>query len=255
MAFGSGNSAALAAIGNIDREVKNTFPGAGVFWAFTSSVIRNKLRNEGRPVDSPEEALEKMKDFEIIAVQSFHVIPGGEFDSLKRTIRTFEQRYGKPVKLGRPLLYHHKDIVEVCRLLPELFPLNLHMDDAVVLMGHGTSHPANIYYPGMQYYLNQLKTNCRIATVEGYPALSDILPDLKQQQIKRVWLMPFLAVTGKHALNDMAGDGASSWKSVLEREGYAVNSIAKGLAEYTPMVRLWISHLEDAFNESVDHDD
>jgi sirohydrochlorin cobaltochelatase len=249
VAFGSGYSGAQSAMENIDREVRKAFPGAGLFWAFTSSVIRHKLKKEGRLIHSPLEALIKMRDegFSEIVVQSLHVIPGGEYESLQKTVMEFVQESGeiKSVKLGRPLLYNHEDIVEVCRILPDILPGGRDHEDVVILMGHGTSHPSNIYYPGVQYYLWQQSPRYWIATVEGYPALQDILPMLRKQQVKRIWLIPFLTIAGNHAVTDMAGNGPGSWKTILEAEGYEVRSVLKGLAEYNEIVQIWIGHLKD----------
>ena len=250
VAFGSGRSGTQTALENIDREVKKAFPEAELFWAFTSGIIRAKLKRDDRPIDSPLEALSKMRDqgFSGIIVQSLHVIPGGEYESLQKTISTFIEQSGETlsIKSGKPLLYSHEDIFEICRILPDLLPSGKDAGDAVILMGHGTSHPSNIYYPGIQYYLWQQSPHYWIATVEGYPGLSDILPMLKKNQIRRVWLVPFLAVAGNHVMNDMAGDKPDSWKSILETEGFEVQPILKGLAEYNEIVRIWISHLKDS---------
>lgn len=250
VAFGSGRSGAQTAMENIDREVKKAFPEAELFWAFTSGIIRAKLKQNDRPIDSPLEALSKMRDqgFSEIIVQSLHVIPGGEYESLQKTISAFIEQSGGTlsIKSGKPLLYSHEDILEICRILSDLLPSGKDDGDAVILMGHGTSHPSNIYYPGIQYYLWQQSPRYWIATVEGYPALRDILPMLREKLITRVWLVPFLAIAGNHAVTDMAGDKPESWKTILEAEGYEVRPILKGLAEYNEIVRVWISHLKDS---------
>jgi len=250
VAFGSRRADARAAMANIDREVNEAFPGTELFWAFTSGIVRGKLKAENRPIDSPLEALNRMRDhgFSEIIVQSLHVIPGGEYESLQKTISSFTAQTGDAVSVrsGKPLLYNHEDILEVCRILPVLLPAAEDERDAVILMGHGTSHPSNIYYPGIQYYLWQQSPRYWIATVEGYPSLQDILPLLKEKQIRRVWLVPFLAIAGNHAVTDMAGDKPDSWKSVLEANGYEVRAVLKGLAEYNEIVRIWISHLKDS---------
>ncbi|MEL7588095.1 MAG: sirohydrochlorin cobaltochelatase [Prolixibacteraceae bacterium] len=250
VAFGSGRAGAQTAMANIDREVKTAFPDAELYWAFTSGIIRAKLKAENRPIDSPLEALHRMQEqgFSEIIVQSLHVIPGGEYESLQNTISAFAAQTGGAVtvKSGRPLLYHHEDIVAVCHILPALLPAAGEECDAVILMGHGTSHPSNIYYPGIQYYLWQQSPRYWLGTVEGYPSLQDILPMLKAKRIRRVWLVPFLAVAGNHVLDDMAGDKPESWKSILETAGYEVHPVLKGLAEYDEIVRIWISHLKDS---------
>ncbi len=57
-----------------------------------------------------------------------------------------------------------------------------------------------------------------------------------------------MSVAGDHANNDMAGDEEDSWKSILEKEGFEVNIIMKGLADYPEVVNLWVQHLREAFD-------
>jgi sirohydrochlorin cobaltochelatase len=129
--------------------------------------------------------------------------------------------------------------------LPDILPVEVNTEDAVILMGHGTSHPSNIYYPGIQYYLWKRSPRYWIATIEGYPKLHDVLPMLRELKFKRIWLVPFLAIAGNHVLNDMADDKPDSWKSLLESEGYEVHTLYKGLAEYNEIARIWIRHLKE----------
>ena len=248
VAFGTSHGEAMGAFDHIERMVKDAFPGVAVFWAFTSSVIRRKLTDEGHAVYSPAEMLARMgaAGFTRVAVQSLHVIPGQEYEGLRKTINAFlhmPKGIGT-IRLGRPLLFSHNDIKIACERLSMIFPCPAE-HEAVVLMGHGTSHPSNVYYPGIQYYLWQLSPRYWLATVEGYPSLQDILPKLKEQAIRQVRLVPFLSVAGNHARDDMAGEKPDSWKSILEARGFRVCTELKGLAEYDGIASIWVDHLKD----------
>lgn len=253
VSFGTSYPDAQVALDHVDREVKKTFPGIEIRWAFTSAIIRNKLKKQGRYVDSPAEALAKMgsEGFTRIAVQSLHIIPGEEYENLQKTVDAFNQipKNARTIRLGKPLLYRHEDIAAVCDVLEAILPAERAPGDAVVLMGHGTSHLSNIYYPGVQYYLREKSPLYFLATVEGYPGLNELFPKLKEQQVKTVWLVPFLSVAGDHAQNDMAGDEPESWKSQLEAAGYTVKPVLKGLAEYDEMVNIWVNHLKEVLYE------
>ncbi len=253
VSFGSSYASAQAAFDHIEEQAKETFPGVEVRWAFTSNIVRNILKKRGRAIDSPAEALAKMgaDGFTKIAVQSLHVIPGEEFENLQRTVNAFNHipKNTQKIVLGKPLLYHHNDIVETCAALHSVLPEERKSTDAVVLMGHGTSHQSNIYYPGLQYYLLQQSPSIFLGTVEGYPSLDEVISALKKQNAKTVWLQPFLSVAGDHAKNDMAGDEPDSWKSQLEAAGFTVNPVLKGLAEFDAINAIWIKHLKAAMNE------
>ena len=253
VSFGTSYPEAQGALDHIESQVGKAFPETEIHWAFTSKIIRKKLREKGHYVDSPAEALAKMGDegFTKVAVQSLHVIPGEEYENLQKTVNAFKHipKGVNSLALGKPLLYKHEDIAAVCRELEKTFPQGRGAKDAIVLMGHGTNHPSNIFYPGVQYYLWQQSPHYFLATVEGYPSLDDVLPKLKKQQMKTVWLIPFMSVAGDHARNDMAGEEPDSWKSVLEAEGYEVKIVMQGLAEYDELVNIWINHLKEALDE------
>ncbi len=253
ISFGTSYSNAQKALDNIEDEVKKSFPNTEVRWAFTSNFIRKKLKKQGKYIDSPAEALAKMANdgFSKIAVQSLHIIPGEEYENLAKTVEAFNQmpKNAEAVLIGHPLLYYHDDIAKVVDSIEAILPKEIKKGDALLFMGHGTHHMSNIYYPGVQYYLWQKSPLFFLATVEGYPELGDVLPKLKENKVKTVWLMPFMSLAGDHAQNDMAGNEPDSWKSILEAEGYEVKTIMSGLGEYDSIVAIWIEHLKKIIDE------
>jgi len=58
--------------------------------------------------------------------------------------------------------------------------------------------------------------------------------------------MPFMAVAGDHARNDMAGDEPDSWKSILGKKGYTCEVVLKGTTENPEIVDVWLDHLRIA---------
>ncbi len=253
VSFGSSYPTAQASFDHINELVKETFPGIEVRWAFTSNIIRKKLKERGQKIDSPAEALAKMgaDGFTKIAVQSLHVIPGEEYKELLQTVEAFNliPKNAKKIVLGKPLLYYHNDIKKACTAIQSILPAKIKASEAMVFMGHGTAHPSNIFYPGLQYYLWQQSPNIFIGTVEGYPGLKEVIAGLKAKKTKKVWLQPFMSVAGDHALNDMTGDDSDSWKSQLEAAGFDVHPILKGLGEFDAIDAIWIRHLEEIFND------
>lgn len=252
VAFGTSVPEAQPALRNIDEEVRKAFPKTEVRWAYTAKIIRKKLlKEEGRRIDSPAEALAKLGEegFSHVAVQSLHTIPGEEFHALSRIIRAFHNmpKGTQKVTLGTPLLTSHEDMQRATDALFSIFPKERKPCEAVVLMGHGTHHAGNIYYPGLQHYLSRKDTNVFVGTVEGYPSLDDIIAELRAKKITNVWLMPLMSVAGDHARNDMAGPEEDSWASVLKKEGVTVRCTLKGTAEYDSIVARWIAHLQSAF--------
>lgn len=250
VAFGTTVPEARAALDNIDTKAKARFPGLEVRWAYSSRIVRQKLAGEGLQFDSPAMALARMMDdgFTHVAVQSLQTIPGEEFHGLQKTAAAFSglPKGMEQVTLGLPLLAEPADVEACARAVMASLPPDRKKNEAVILMGHGTHHPANIYYPGLQYTLNRLDPLVLIGTVGGTPSLDHVRQVLKERKVSKVYLQPFMAVAGDHAVNDMAGDGDDSWKSVLASDGVACEAVLRGTAEFPAFVDIWLDHLQDA---------
>ncbi len=250
VAFGTSIPEAETSFKHIDAKVKAAFPGVEVRWAYTSKIIRHKLARQNKFIASPSEALAGMMDddFTHVAVQSLHSIPGKEYNALRTTARAFAgmPKGMRSVRVGAPLLYSPEDVEKAVQALADQFPKARKADEAIVLMGHGTEHPGNIYYPALQYYFSRLDPNVFVGTVEGSPTLDDVLAGLKKRGITKAYLMPMMSVAGDHARNDMAGDEDDSWKSVLTRAGITCVPVLKGTAEYDAIADLWVDHLKTA---------
>jgi sirohydrochlorin cobaltochelatase len=251
VAFGTSVPEAQKVFGRIDAQAKESFPGVEIRWAYSSRIIRAKLAKEGKLLDSPESALAKLMDerFTHVAILSLHTIPGVEFHELHQNARLFGQMAGgfDKVLIAHPLLSSHEDMVKVAKAMVKNLPPGRKAQDAVLLMGHGSEHhPADAIYLAMNQVFQELDANVFVATVEGHPTLDDVLPKLSERKAKKVYLMPFMAVAGDHARNDMAGDEPDSWKSVLTKNGYNCEVVLKGTAEFPEIVGVWLEHLRTA---------
>ncbi|MEW5736725.1 MAG: sirohydrochlorin cobaltochelatase [Thermodesulfobacteriota bacterium] len=250
VAFGSSEASAQAAFDNIEKRVREVFPETPLYWAYTSHIIRHKLVKQGKVLLSPAEALARMMDegFTRVAVQSLHTIPGEEFGDLQETVRAFQ---GMPdgfmqLALGEPLLATQQDLGRAVDAILATIPPARKPSEAVLLMGHGTPHPANAYYSALNWQMQQKDPNLIIGTVEGYPEIGQVADYLKKRKAARVWLMPFMSVAGDHAKNDMAGPEEDSWVSVLTKQGFDCRTVLKGTAEYDVFVDIWVDHLRSA---------
>jgi sirohydrochlorin cobaltochelatase len=247
VAFGSSEESAQVSFENIDRKVKAKYSDIPVRWAFTSAIIRNKLAKQGKQLDSPEVALAKMLDekFTHVAVQSLHTIGGYEYDDLRRTVEAYRiMGEFQRIVLGDPLLTTQEDMQRTVEAILTTLPKNRQKRDAVVLMGHGTHHPANAFYAALMFQLQLKDPNIFIGTVEGYPEVDLIKELLLNKKIKKAYLIPFMSVAGDHAKNDMAGSEEDSWTSILTRAGIECIPILKGSAEFDPFVNIWVDHLD-----------
>jgi len=250
VAFGSSMQEAQISFKNIEEKAKETFKNIPVHWAYTSSIIRKKLAKQGTHLNSVATALAKMMDqgFTHVAIQSLHTIRGEEFNDLVCTVHAFKNMPEgiNHIVVGQPLLSSQKDIEKVVAAIINNIPKKRKKKEAVVLMGHGTHHPANAFYAALMFNLQRKDPNIFVGTVEGTPEIGDIKAMLTAKKIKKAYLIPFMSVAGDHARNDMAGDEDDSWKSTLTKAGIKCKVVLKGTAEYDNIVNIWIEHLKAA---------
>lgn len=229
----------------IENSIQEAFPDYPVYRAFTSAIIKKKLEGKGVFIFNVKEALEQMlKDgVEELLIQPTHIINGTEYDMLRNDVTPYLSKF-QSVKMGRPLLTSYEDYKELGTIMKKAFPVN--EKEALVLMGHGSVHPANSAYPAFEYVLRDLGyENIFVGTVEGYPELNEVKKQLVKGNYQKVCLVPMMIVAGDHANNDMIGD-EDSWKLELEEDGYQVRYILTGLGELSGVQKMFIRNLKEA---------
>ena len=244
VSFGTSVPEAEPAIANVESVLRGAFPDRVFGRAFTSRIICRKLAREGRPVDSPEEAMEKMLSAGVrdLLVQPTHLTPGDEYDKLLRIVAGYRDRFGT-VRVGRPLIAGSGDLDAVAGAVLRRFPDR--ESGALLLMGHGSEHFANLVYAALQTAFRlRGAENVFVGTVEGWPVFDDCLAQLKAFGRKRVQLAPLMLVAGDHARNDMAGDEEDSWRRLLEKEGFEVTWSLEGIGLWDEIAAVYRAHAE-----------
>ncbi len=235
-------------IERIEQDIGRAYPDFKIYRAFTSRLIINILKiRDGFGVMTVKEAMAQMsKDgIEEVIVQPTHILNGLENEKMTEEIHTCKKLF-KSVKIGAPLLTSTQDYHKVIAGFLEYFPF-INGEEAYVLMGHGTAHYSNAGYAALEYmFRDHGREDIYVATAEAYPAIGNVIKQLKKKNYNKLTLVPFMIVSGEHALNDMAGDDEDSWKSLLKEEGYEVNCSLKGLGEYIGIRNIFIEHVEEA---------
>lgn len=233
-------------IGAVEETIRRAYPEAEILSAYTSGVIRRIWESRGEAVLSPEQALSQMAGQGIsdVTVQPTHLICGVEFDLLREAVRAFQGRF-ESLRLGMPLLSSAADRQEAAAVICTRFEQR--QGRLILLMGHGTPHEANSVYAAFEQLCHsQGRRDLFVGTVEGCPALEDVLPALRRTGCGSVLLAPMMLVAGDHACNDMAGDAPDSWKSVLTSQGFEVSCCLQGLGELADIRKIYLRHLRDA---------
>lgn len=225
-------------IGALEKEFKKEFQDFEVRTAFTSRIIMRRIKeNEGIIYDNPSEALKKLKEdgYTHVLVQGTHIMNAIEAETLKMEVGSYRKEF-KVLKVSTPLLTSVENYKETVKALKPTYN-KLKRREATVFIGHGTHHPGNSAYSMLEHVFHQEGIeNVFIGTVEGYPALDDVIANLKKAKIKKVKLYPFMIVAGDHAHNDIAID----MKEELEKNGFSVEVHLVGLGENENIRKLFI---------------
>ena len=176
-------------------------------------------------------------------MQPTHLLYGFEYDKLKADAAAFAGRFAR-LALGRPLAADSESLRALAACMVRRF--GQPEGGALVLLGHGTEHFANMVYPAMQTALRLAGgRRAYMGTVEGWPGFDEGLAQLKKDGCGQALLVPFMLVAGDHALNDMAGDGPKSWKSRLEAAGVGVRCRMRGLGALPEVQALYGARLRE----------
>ncbi len=233
----------------VEAEISAAYPGYAIRRAFTSKMIIKVLRQrDNMIVDTPEEALKKLYEegYSTVVVQPLHIINGSEYHDTIRICEKYRRGFHR-FSVGAALLSTTQDYRQVIDIMLQHAP-ELKEDEALLLMGHGSVHSSNAAYPALDYTFKQTgNSHVHVGTVEGYPELPEVLEMMAPYGYKKVYMMPLMLVAGDHAQNDMAGDEEDSWKTILEQNGYKAEPILIGMGEMPEIRKMYVAHLEEAF--------
>jgi sirohydrochlorin cobaltochelatase len=250
VAFGT-STKAFETYTYFEDKIKQRFPDHEIRWAYTSKIVREKLKEEEqRELPDLVQTLTDLKAAGVtqVAVQSLHVVPGEEWE---KKVKVCQETPGLKIALGKPLLSSLEDRKRVLDALAKDFPADL-KDHAVLLVGHGSPSPAGTreYLSLYTLMLSKFRgKNVFFGTIEGQPPIKTALGALKKSSASKVTIVPLLFVAGDHFLNDIMGDKEGSIKSeLLAAKPYEIQGMDKGLGYNDSVIQIYQDHLIAALN-------
>ncbi len=231
--------------------IQSKYPAWQVCQAYTSRVLREKLGRRGVVVHSVEEALERFLEAGIrdVVIQPTMIAAGTEFDKVKQAAAAYENRFHR-VAVGSPLLVSTDDLLQMANALANSYACAV--NQALVMMGHGTPHGNNMVYAALNYACTQQGySHIFVGTAKAYPNIDIVARAVKRAEYSRVRLAPLMLVAGEHALEDMAGADEDSWKSCLQAQGLEVEVALEGLGSLAKVQSIYLAHLADAMEKSA----
>ena len=239
VSFGTSfNDSRATDIGGIEKALQEAYPDWSVRRAFTAQIIINHVQaRDGEKIDNMQQALDRAvaNGVKNLVVQPTHLMHGAEYDELCDAVKEYEDQF-ESVEIAEPLLGEvgadasviNEDKARAAEAMvaeavsvSDYDSLDAMKEDgtALVFMGHGTSHEANVTYDQMQTQMDELGyDNVFVGTVEGNPpdtALPEVKKAVEEKGYTKIILRPMMVVAGDHANNDMAGD----WGDALANGG------------------------------------
>ena len=235
VSFGTSfNESRATDIGGVEKALAEAYPDWSVRRAFTAQIIINHvMARDGEKIDNVDQALQRAIDNGVknLVIQPTHLMHGAEYTELADAVAGVEDQF-ESVKIAEPLLgtvgadvseinadkeAAAKAMVAEAVSVAGADSLEALADEgtAIVFMGHGTSHEANITYDQMKSQMAELGyANVFVGTVEGNPAdtaFPEVKKAVEEAGYTKVILRPMMVVAGDHANNDMASDEEGSW--------------------------------------------
>ena len=275
VSFGTSfNESRAEDIKGIEDALQEAFPDWSVRRAFTAQIIMNHVyARDGEKINNVEQALAAAEKAGVknLVVAPTHLMAGAEYDELVAALKPYESKF--KIVVAKPLLGEvgaDPSVVNEDKKIVAEAAVEAAVKDAgseslealekdgtaIVLMGHGTSHEANVTYNQMQKQMNDLGyKNVFIGTVEGEPedtACEAVIKKVKDAGYKNVILRPLMVVAGDHANNDMADpEDPESWFSQFTASGNfnKIDCQIKGLGEIPAVQDLYVVHATDAVGQ------
>lgn len=237
---------------NITSHAEKRFPFARIFWTYTSKIVRQRLADRGRHVDSPSEALELIRKagFTHLFVHPLHTVAGSEYRDLTGSVATFNNTCAGIVDatVGDPLLSSREKFTETIEVLLHRVCPEQAEDEALVLMAHGTEDVTQASaIENAAGWCEGTKGNVLLGALMQPPSIGDVINTCKSLGIRRVYLAPFMTVAGFSARSQLGnGDGvvSDSWNYRLSEAGIECHPAIRGLGEYDDIVEAWVDRMQ-----------
>ena len=267
VSFGTSfNGSRVEDIKSIEDAIAAAYPEWSVRRAFTAQIIINHIQaRDGEKIDNMEQAMDRAvaNGVKTLVIQPTHLMHGAEYDEMMEMVEQYKGKI-ETIEVAEPLLGEvgadasviNADKAAVAEYVVTaavnkaksgtLEDLDAHKT-ALVFMGHGTSHTANVTYSQMQTQMKELGyKNVFIGTVEGLPASTAceaVIEAVKAAGYTDVILRPLMVVAGDHANNDMADpEDEESWYSMFDAAGLNVKTQIAGLGRIPEVQALYVAH-------------
>lgn len=244
IAFGT-TTKAKTTYDHLQKKLETLLPGREILWAYSSRKITKTLQNNDETIQSPTEVLTALaqKGHTEATVQSLHLFPGTEFHGLFNVT----SKSSLQCNTGLPLLTSPYDYQEITNLLAAT--ITSRPDRAILILGHGTTHPSWTGYYSLEKILRQRFGNrIYVGVVEQFPDSTHLVDEISDSNYDDVTIIPFFLIAGMHYRRDIIAENKDSWLSRLTEKNMNVEVIESGLGMLPGLEKLLVQHINEAEN-------
>jgi sirohydrochlorin cobaltochelatase len=206
-------------LSNLVRETSKRFPGANVSYARSVAAGLNNVESND------------------VIVQPAYLLPGIEYDKMRAEIKALD----KSVLIGNSLLYDDEATQKLATILTAEY-----QGKSVLYVGHGTAHAVRQVYSALSLSLQ--KHSAYVAVLDGEPNFETVSSQITESGLRSLTLVPLMMITGKHVKEEIIGDSSESCRGKLERKGFEIDAVNKGLLEYPAVREMIFSSIEHTIN-------
>lgn len=227
VSFGSGqNKVRGRTLDAVAQAMADAFPDCKIRQAFTGELQEVLEQERARGVRR-------------LILQPTHLTRGLDYERILDAAAPYAGRFAS-LRVGAPLLGGAEDLRTVADALVEKTEPYDDGGTAICFMAHGSrGRPNTSYFRLQELWGGEPRF---LGLLNGRPNGRDLLRRVQAGPYRRVVLHPLLLTAGGHALRDMAGGGADSWKTIFTGAGYPVECVLQGLGEWDAVQKLFIAH-------------
>ena len=242
VAFGT-TTKAKTTYRHLHTKLEKLLPDREILWAYSSKKITKELQDNDESIRSPTEVLTSLskKGHTKATVQSLHLFPGTEFHGLLNIAAK------SPLQccIGLPLLTSPVDYQYIADLLAPT--ITSRPDRAILILGHGTTHPSWTGYFSLEKILRQnFGDKIFVGVVEEFPDSAHLVDEIAESNHDKVTIVPFFLIAGMHYRRDIVAEGKDSWVSQLTEKNIEVEVIDSGIGMLPGLETLLVRHIREA---------
>lgn len=226
------------AIGFLRKKVKEKYENSLVKSYMASDKIRKKVENKDLCQDLEEILSEfRKKNIKDVRFLMAYVLRGIEYEKVMKKAGQLNEDGFFNFTFTKALL-EEKNNDEILNFLEELVE-----NDPSLVIFHGSPKKNLEEFEKFEEKIKNSDKNLYFSSFEDRN-FDDLIDELKEKNIGKIKVIPFLIIAGNHVSKDIGGEKENSYKKVFEKNKIEMNILKKSLVLYDEIAEIFVEKLE-----------